>query len=146
MDEDLNLNQNQSLYHHSQFSTEDDDVLSQQNHSSRTRIPKRRRSHNLSKQDTDNALRQGTVCWRGTEEESSLNETMDTASDNDNKGGDCSDPRQTTRAVVDIPFRLPDRLFGESNSNNSRIRLKCIDCHAGGEPVRVVLSGAPRPC
>lgn len=43
------------------------------------------------------------------------------------------------RDVVDIPFKLPDRLFGE----NVRIRLKCIDCHAGGEPARIVLSGVP---
>lgn len=36
----------------------------------------------------------------------------------------------------DIPFTLPPRLF-----QNSSV-LKCIDCHAGGEPARVVLSGA----
>ncbi len=47
--------------------------------------------------------------------------------------------RNSSGEVVDIPFRLPERLFGKK----SRIRLKCIDCHAGGEPARVVLSGVP---
>ena len=72
---------------------------------------------------------------------------MDTASDNDNK--ECnsdSDPhRKTSRDIVDIPFRLPLRLFGDINNNTRIFRLKCIDCHAGGEPARVVLSGIPSP-
>lgn len=69
---------------------------------------------------------------------------MDTASDYDNKGGnsDLDLRRQTTSAVVDIPFWLPDHLFG-NNSNSRSTRLNCIDCHAGGEPARVVLSGVP---
>ena len=50
-----------------------------------------------------------------------------------------ADPLQRIGDVVDIPFRLPDRLFGK----NGGIRMKCIDCHAGGEPARVVLSGVP---
>jgi len=36
-------------------------------------------------------------------------------------------------------FQLPSRLFGNKNV------LKCIDCHAGGEPARVVLSGVKLP-
>ena len=49
-------------------------------------------------------------------------------------------------SIVKIPFRLPRRLFGnntEKNKNPSRLILKCIDCHCGGEPARVVLSGMP---
>ena len=36
-----------------------------------------------------------------------------------------------------LSFSLPQRLFGKKSV------LKCIDCHAGGEPARIVLSGAP---
>ena len=57
-----------------------------------------------------------------------------------NTNGGCQDARKHhTRDFVDIPFKLPNRLFGK----NDKIRLKCIDCHAGGEPARVVLSGVP---
>lgn len=40
---------------------------------------------------------------------------------------------------TDIPFQLPPRLFRD------KFVLKCIDCHAAGEPARVVLSGTPIP-
>jgi proline racemase len=41
----------------------------------------------------------------------------------------------------EIMFTLPPRLFSSSET----ILLKCIDCHAGGEPARVVLSGVIIP-
>jgi proline racemase len=43
----------------------------------------------------------------------------------------------TTNHLSSIDFQLPQRLF--CNPNN--VVLKCIDCHAGGEPARVVFSG-----
>jgi proline racemase len=46
--------------------------------------------------------------------------------------------------VNDIIFTLPPRLFSRTNNNKTNV-LKCIDCHAGGEPARVVLSGVTTP-
>jgi proline racemase len=46
-------------------------------------------------------------------------------------------PRQN-----DISFTLPARLFRTDEGGNAYV-LKCIDCHAGGEPARIVLSGVP---
>ena len=47
-----------------------------------------------------------------------------------------------------LDFTLPNRLFAPSRGagdgeRSSQILLKCIDCHAGGEPARVVLAGVP---
>jgi proline racemase len=39
-----------------------------------------------------------------------------------------------------LSFTLPQRLFQKKDDS---IILKCVDCHAGGEPARVVLSGVP---
>jgi proline racemase len=41
-----------------------------------------------------------------------------------------------------LSFTLPPRLF-ETKNDSASIILKCVDCHAGGEPARVVLSGVP---
>ena len=43
--------------------------------------------------------------------------------------------------TTDIFFRLPPRLFDRKNATI----LECIDCHAAGEPARVVLAGTPLP-
>ena len=42
----------------------------------------------------------------------------------------------------ELAFTLPDRLFNPPSASDS-ILLKCVDCHAGGEPARVVLAGVP---
>jgi len=44
-----------------------------------------------------------------------------------------------SQSMTSVPFRLPPRLF------ESKLVLKCIDCHAAGEPARVVLAGTPIP-
>lgn len=72
---------------------------------------------------------------------------MATANDSNDIQGNSP---KTQHAVVDIAFTLPTRLFQHEDddrhgpSNSSKLILKCIDCHAGGEPARVVLSGFPR--
>ena len=48
----------------------------------------------------------------------------------------------------EISFNLPKRLFGQDagddGSSNKPLVLKCVDCHAAGEPARVVLAGIPQ--
>lgn len=56
-------------------------------------------------------------------------------------GGDGSTPTEKNNATYDLSFTLPPRLFEKNNSK--KMVLKCIDCHAGGEPARIVLSGVP---
>ena len=54
-------------------------------------------------------------------------------------------PNTTALSCHAIPFTLPSRLFGNNNNNlNKLLLLHCIDCHAAGEPARVVLAGFPR--
>ena len=45
--------------------------------------------------------------------------------------------------IESLPFERPQRLFGE-NSRVSKLLIKSVDCHAGGEPARIVFSGVPR--
>ena len=45
----------------------------------------------------------------------------------------------STAIPTSLPFRLPPRLFDANDS----VVLHCIDCHAGGEPARIVLAGLP---
>ena len=42
-----------------------------------------------------------------------------------------------------IDFTLPKRLFSNNNVNDKLI-IKAVDCHAGGEPARIVFSGVPK--
>lgn len=44
--------------------------------------------------------------------------------------------------TIAAAWKLPDRLF--NNQSSSSLVLECIDCHAGGEPARVVIGGLPR--
>ena len=46
-----------------------------------------------------------------------------------------------TQPHMELQFELPKRLF--SNSDPNRLLLKMVDCHAGGEPARIVFSGVP---
>lgn len=46
---------------------------------------------------------------------------------------------ESKQDTTDIAFQLPPRLFQD------KLVLKCIDCHAAGEPARVVLAGVPVP-
>ena len=55
--------------------------------------------------------------------------------------GDESVAAEMDNATYDLSFTLPPRLFEKNNSK--KLILKCIDCHAGGEPARIVLSGVP---
>jgi proline racemase len=50
-----------------------------------------------------------------------------------------NDGMASSSSPSDIPFTIPERLF--SSSAADMLKFKCIDCHAGGEPARVVLSG-----
>eukprot|EP00980_Cylindrotheca_fusiformis_P011014 scaffold2533_cov137-Cylindrotheca_fusiformis.AAC.2 len=63
--------------------------------------------------------------------------------DNDNGegGGGRSAATENNSATYALLFKLPHRLF--QNNISKKIVLKCIDCHAGGEPARIVLSGVP---
>eukprot|EP01079_Euglenida_sp_SAG-EU17-18_P001952 gene1952-470_t len=53
--------------------------------------------------------------------------------------------RQSSQEVA-VPFTPPSRLFGPAGKGRALSApavLKCLDCHAGGEPARVVLAGHP---
>eukprot|EP00122_Pirum_gemmata_P003603 Pgem_evm1s3259 len=48
----------------------------------------------------------------------------------------------TNEKVESIPFSLPTRLFDKKNTY-SKLLIKSVDCHAGGEPARIIFSGVP---
>eukprot|EP00957_Ditylum_brightwellii_P047143 3580127-Ditylum_brightwellii.AAC.1 len=50
-------------------------------------------------------------------------------------------PSEGQQQMISKGYTLPSRLFKKSNEKS--ILLECIDCHCGGEPARIVLSGLP---
>ncbi len=56
-----------------------------------------------------------------------------------------STPMELRADENELAFQLPERLFSPTGSAEAGapLLLKCIDCHAGGEPARVVLAGVP---